>query len=115
MRRITENTIRKFESYLTDEEKSAATLEKYIRDVTAFAAWCNGRDICKGLVMEYKRELTERYAPASVNSILSSLNSFFTYLEWYDCKVNFSRKWKSYLVIWITTAIIGIDKKLRER
>lgn len=37
MRRITENTIRKFESYLTDERKSAATLEKYIRDVTAFA------------------------------------------------------------------------------
>ena len=30
-------------------------------------------------------------------------------------KVNSSRKWKSYLVIWITTAIIGIDKKLRER
>lgn len=87
MRKITETIIRKFEAYLTDEEKSPATLEKYIRDVSAFAAWCDGRDICKGLVMEYKRGLTERYAPASVNSILSSLNSFFGYLEWYDCKV----------------------------
>ena len=27
------------------------------------------------------------YAPASANSMLSSINSFFMYMEWYDCKV----------------------------
>ena len=31
--------------------------------------------------------LTERYSVASVNSILSSLNSFFNYLEWYELRV----------------------------
>ena len=28
-----------------------------------------------------------RYAPASVNSVLSSINSFFSFNEWYDLKV----------------------------
>ena len=34
-----------------------------------------------------KKYLCQIYAPASVNSMLSSLNSFFAYNEWYDLKV----------------------------
>lgn len=37
--------------------------------------------------MEYKEHLISAYAPRSVNSILSSLNSLFDYLGWHDCKV----------------------------
>lgn len=37
--------------------------------------------------MEYKRKLILKYAPASVNSAISSLNSFFSYNEWYDLKI----------------------------
>ncbi|MBE6682497.1 MAG: integrase, partial [Ruminococcaceae bacterium] len=73
--------------YLFDEEKSEATLEKYIRDIRAFLLWLCGRGVNKQTVLEYKAYLTQNYKPASVNSVLSSLNSFFTYNEWYDCKV----------------------------
>ena len=87
MRKITNELISKFKEYLIDEEKSAATLDKYIRDITVFMHWSTNKELCKSLVLEYKQEITEKYAPASVNSIISSLNSFFAYNEWYDLKV----------------------------
>ncbi len=87
MKKITEKLIKNFRNYLINEEKSDATLEKYIRDISAFLAWLYGRGVDKQTVLEYKAYLIENYKPASVNSVLSSLNSFFTYNEWYDCKV----------------------------
>ena len=84
MRIITNKLIEKFKEKLQNEEKSASTLEKYLRDITAFVAWVNGKELSKGLVMEYKQHIVELYAPASVNSMLSSINSFFTYNEWYE-------------------------------
>ena len=87
MRKITNELILKFKEYLVSEEKSAATLEKYIRDITAFVAWMCGRELNKDLVLEYKQNIVVSYAPASVNSMLSSLNSFFAYNEWYELRV----------------------------
>lgn len=87
MRKITNELIQKFKEYLIDEEKSLLTLDKYIRDITAFMKWCKNAEISKSLVLEYKQEIIEKYAPASVNSILSSLNSFFEYNEWHGLKV----------------------------
>ena len=87
MRKITNELITKFKEYLIDEEKSVATLDKYIRDITVFMEWSNNQELCKSLVLEYKQEIIAKYAPASVNSIISSLNSFFVYNEWYDLKV----------------------------
>ena len=70
-----------------NEEKSFSTLDKYIRDITAFLKWCDDAELSKSLVLKYKQKLTECYAPASVNSALSSLNSFFAYNGWHDLKV----------------------------
>lgn len=87
MRKITNELIQKFKAYLIGEEKSSSTLEKYIRDITVFMEWCKETELSKSVVLEYKQDIVEKYAPASVNSILSSLNSFFAYNEWYDLKV----------------------------
>ena len=87
MRKITANMIEKFRKYLLNEEKSAVTVEKYIRDVKSFKKWVGGREIVKAEMLLYKEHLIELYAPASVNSILSSLNSFFGFNEWYDLRV----------------------------
>ena len=84
---ITRELIEKFKSYLIEEEKSSATLEKYMRDVTVFFAWLAGSELDKLTVLRYKEHLTMNYAPASVNSVLSSLNSFFEYNEWHGLKV----------------------------
>ena len=79
MKRITDETVRNFKEYLINEEKSRATTDKYIRDLKAFAAWLGGEELSKAKVLEYKEHIITKYAPASVNSILSSLNSFFEY------------------------------------
>ena len=89
MKKITQKLIEHFKNFLISEEKSDATVEKYIRDICAFLEWLCGRNVDKTAVLEYKSYLVENYKPASVNSVLSSLNSFFTYNEWYDCKVKF--------------------------
>lgn len=87
MKKITNELIRNFKVHLINEEKSSATIEKYIRDITIFNKWLDNRNVEKILVMEYKQELIQKYAPASVNSILSSINNFFKYMEWFDCMV----------------------------
>lgn len=79
MKRITDETVRNFREYLINEEKSRATTDKYIRDLKAFAAWLGGEELSKAKVLEYKEYIITKYAAASVNSILSSLNSFFEY------------------------------------
>lgn len=87
MRTITDQQIASFKYELITGEKAGATLEKYMRDVRAFYRWMRGRPIDKKDVLEYKTSLCERYAAASVNSMLSSLNSFFSFLDWHELKV----------------------------
>lgn len=86
LRIITEENIRLFEKYLFEEEKSAATVEKYVRDVRAFLSYA-GNEVEKKTVLDYKAHLCKNYAPASVNAALSSLNSFFSFCAWHELRV----------------------------
>ncbi|MBR6579073.1 MAG: tyrosine-type recombinase/integrase [Clostridia bacterium] len=84
---ITNESIKAFKNHLMDEEKSTATVQKYIRDVVCFSNWLGGRITDKSIVLEYKAYLCEKYAPASVNAALSSLNSYFAFCGRLDLKV----------------------------
>lgn len=84
---ITNELINNFKIYLYEEEKSDNTIEKYMRDIRFFREWLQGRNIDKSVVIEYKKELCKRYAVKSVNSMLSSINTFFAFMGWYDLKV----------------------------
>lgn len=87
MRILTKESINEYESNLVNEEKSQITIEKYMRDIRTFADWLGYKEFDKTDVLAYKSELQKRYAPTSVNTVISSLNSFFVYHEWYDMKV----------------------------
>lgn len=84
---ITAKKIAKFKNHLILEERSAATVEKYIRDVNAFAAYAQEAEISKETVIDYKKHLQERYAVRSINSMLASINGFFAFLGRHDLKV----------------------------
>ena len=85
---LTDKLVAEFSAYLKNEEKSQNTTEKYLRDVRMFAAHFRGTEITKEMVIAYKSKLlAEHYAVRSVNSMLASLNSLFTFLGWSDCKV----------------------------
>ena len=77
-----------FRQYLLLEEKSEATIEKYMRDVKTFSSFAGDSEITKELVINYKQNLiANNYAIRSINSMLASINSFFDFTGWYDCKV----------------------------
>ena len=84
---LTAEMIAEFREHLILEERSEATVEKYIRDVTAFSAFANGADITKEVVIAYKKHLQGNYAVRSVNSMLASINSLFVFLGWHDLNV----------------------------
>ena len=87
MRTITSEQIQSFKKYLVNEEKSTATILKYIHDVETFMHWLPNSKFDKSVVLTYKNYLIEQYAPASVNAALSSLNSFFSFMDWYELRV----------------------------
>ena len=84
---ITEDIIMKFREYLTLEERSDATVEKYNRDVKAFSEFAGDNEVVKETVIEYKNRLKNNYAIRSVNSMLASINSLFAFLGWHDLRV----------------------------
>ncbi len=73
-----------FEIYLRNEEKSAATMEKYVRDVNRFLSFLSAlpqeTPIGKEHTMQYKKYLSQQgYEPASINSMLVALNCFLRF------------------------------------
>lgn len=62
---------------LLADERSAGTISKYRRDLTAFVRWLEGRAVTKETAAGWKSHLSHcGYAPRTVNSMLASLNSF---------------------------------------
>ena len=85
---LTEEMAKAFGKYLRREEKSENTVKKYLRDVRAFAAYLNGAEVTKETVITFKSKLLgESYSVRSINSMLASLNSLFSFLGWEDCRV----------------------------
>ena len=79
--------IDKFKEYLILAERSDATIEKYIRDVRAFAEYAQSGSVTKETVIAYKKYLQDNYAVRSANSMLASINSLFSFLGWHDLRV----------------------------
>ena len=86
-RQLSPESLKAFREHLILEERSAATVEKYLRDAAAFVQYISGSDITKKVVIAYKQHLLKRYAVGSVNSMLASVNSLFAFLGWHDLKV----------------------------
>ena len=88
-RTITNDTIQNFHQRLTAQERGAATIEKYLRDVVQFAAWLAGRPVTREAVTEWKQHLLSvGFFPATVNGKLAALNALFRAQGWNDCRVN---------------------------
>lgn len=79
--------IARFREHLILEEKSPATVEKYLRDIRAFAVYMRGKVVRKAAVIDYKKLLQKKYAVRSVNSTLASINGLFSFLGWHELRV----------------------------
>ncbi len=85
--KLSSEQIENFRRSLILEERSGATVNKYLHDVRVFVNYIRGKTITKDLVIEYKKYLQDNYAIRSVNSMIASLNSLFVSLGWYELKI----------------------------
>ena len=90
-RKITEETLAAFARQLGEEERSPATLEKYLREVRQFAAFLGGREVTRDLAAAWREELSARQSPATVNGKLTALDRLLASLGWEDCRVKHLR------------------------
>ena len=87
---ISSNQLAAYAAYLHTEERSPGTVEKYLRDVQAFARWLDGRPVTRELAAGWKEYLhSQGYAPVTINAMLAALNSLLRFLGREDCRVKF--------------------------
>lgn len=91
-KQITTSAIQRYREHLILEEKAPATIEKYLRDIRAFAAWLSAGEVTKEQAAGWKDYLAScRYTAVTINSMISAINGFFRFMGWEDCRVRFLR------------------------
>lgn len=97
---ITPGKLKEFSDWLLVRECSRGTIEKYVRDVKKFGGWLQDfctdnpeiKDMSKIPYQEWKNcLLTEGYAPRTVNSMVSSLNTYLIFCGYSNIKIHFLR------------------------
>ena len=87
---ITKENLKDYVMYLRTEERSAGTVENYLRHARLFMCWAAGQPVTKEMTAAWKERLVEAgYAPVSVNAMLAALNGLLGFLGWNDCRVKF--------------------------
>lgn len=96
-RKIDCRKLKGFEAFLKNEERSAVTIDKYMRDVRRFSEFVGDGEVDKQTVMEYKCELGKSYAISGANSMIGALNTFLRFSGWTDlCVKQFKVQKKTY-------------------
>ena len=95
---ITRTMLEDFRNDLIDQERSAATVGKYMRDVQCFARYIEGKPLTRQAVLAYKAELGAQYAVSSANSMLAAVNAFMRFVGRHDlCVKQFKLQRQVYL------------------
>ena len=79
---MTMETISAYLEDLRERERSAATVGKYAHDLRECLAFLAGRELNKAALIEWKREITQTHAPASVNAMLAAVNGYLKFFSW---------------------------------
>ncbi|HIR60388.1 MAG TPA: tyrosine-type recombinase/integrase, partial [Candidatus Faecivivens stercoravium] len=86
-RKLTAGILKRFREELVRRERSAATVEKYMHDVRSLAVWLDGGAVTPERVLGWKKELTGRFKPGTVNGKLAAANALFAFAGWGDCRL----------------------------
>lgn len=89
-RTISKDQLTAYRGQLLQEERAAATVEKYLRDAETFAAWLGNEGLTKEAVVCWKNQLLEDgLSPATVNAKLAALNGLLAFLGMEQCRAKF--------------------------
>lgn len=84
---LTPGHVRRYAGHLREQERSPATIQKYLRDLSGLLAWLDGAPVTKGALIAWKEALTAAHAPATVNSMLAAVNGFLRFMGWHTLTV----------------------------
>ena len=84
---INQKTIEKYITWLREQERSKATLQKYTHDLNLLLKYLRETDLTKMALIDWKEKLISQYAPASVNAILAAVNGYLRYMGWLNLTV----------------------------
>lgn len=84
---ITEQELREFENNLYLNEKSRATVNKYVQAVRRLSEFLEDAELTKLRLMEYREYLQNKNKAQTVNGALSAINAFLDFCGWQECKV----------------------------
>ena len=89
---ISQHELKTFASRLRLEDRSPGTVRKYLHDAAEFSAWLGSRKLTRETAAAWREHLVKKgCAPATVNAMLSAVNSLFRFLGREDCKIKFLR------------------------
>lgn len=88
-KKITKAMLDEYKAYLYEQEKSKATIQKYMCDLKKLVEFVDDKEMSKSLAIQYKEYLkdNEGYKTSSVNSFLVAANRFFEFMGWYEFRV----------------------------
>ena len=92
---ITPDLIQDYLVYQEEQERSAATIQKYAHDLTELYMYLNGRPLNKLVLIGWKQKLTETHAPTTVNSMLTAVNGYLSYMGWSELRIKLLKIQKS--------------------
>lgn len=76
------NIMGKYRKYLYGEERSEATISKYMRDIKHFYEYLpENKIITKENLIAYKQSLSDAYKVTSINSMLVSINGLLSFMK----------------------------------
>ncbi len=87
---LTAKTAAAYRAHLCAEERSAGTIDKYLRDVRTFSVFLDGKAVTREAVNAWKEHLlAQGLAPSTVNGALAALNGMFRFLGWDGLRARF--------------------------
>lgn len=89
MKNITESEIQDFENSLYLNEKSKATVKKYVKAVEKLAEYLEDGEFTRHRLLEYREYLQTKNKAQTVNGALSAINAFLDFCGWQECRVKF--------------------------
>ena len=92
---ITPDLIQDYLVYQEEQERSAATIQKYAHDLTDLYIYLNGQPLNKLVLIGWKQKLTETHAPTTVNSMLTAVNGYLSYMGWSELRIRLLKIQKS--------------------
>ncbi len=93
---LSKTLVKQFEENLREEEKSKATIEKYVRDLNHFMGFAGeGKIVTKETVISYKQHVAKDHAVSSSNSMLAALNCFLRFAGFHSYTVRAFRMQKA--------------------